>query len=207
MLGLGGGLVHFLDAHAEDGRHLVDERPCSSGAVAVHAHVGQGVLVDEDDFGILAPNVDNGLEIIAVVFRVEIQGDDFLDEIEAVAFAYAHAGRTGHFEPAFLAGELFLQFFPEREQGILDVGVVAFVAGKQHFPFFVYGNEFGGRGSYVDSYPVHLLCFGTSMPNGRWRVPLGIPKLFGIVRPGKSTESKLANLDINHDLYLNLHSE
>ena len=38
-------------------------------------------------------------------------------------------------------------------------------------------------------------------------MPLGIPKLFGIVRPGKSTESKLANLDINHDLYLNLHSE
>ena len=32
------------------------------------------------------------------------------------------------------------------------------------------------------------------MPNGRWRVPLGIPKLFGIVRPGKSTESKLTKI-------------
>ena len=78
--GLQGQPVEFVDIGTQNDGHLVDERPCPSGAVAVHAQVGRFAVFEEDNLGILSSDVDHGRYLRIILLDSLRGGHHFLNE-------------------------------------------------------------------------------------------------------------------------------
>ncbi|MPN00851.1 hypothetical protein SDC9_148049 [bioreactor metagenome] len=88
-----GGGVQLVGGHFQKGRHLVNERPGTAGAGAVHANlqtVGQ-----EEDFGILTAKLDHHVGARSDPIHRHAGGKYFLNKRDGHPLRHAHAGGAG----------------------------------------------------------------------------------------------------------------
>ena len=92
-LGLFGFFVHLRWGHAQKRGHLVDERAGAARAGAVHAHLKRAL--QEQDFGVLAAQLDDDVRAGHEHIRRDLGGVDLLHKGDMRAERQTHAGRAG----------------------------------------------------------------------------------------------------------------
>jgi len=99
-----GGLVHFIGSHFQQRGHLVDESAGAAGAGAVHPDlqaVGQ-----EQDLGILAPQLNDDIRSRSQPVGGHPGGEHLLHKGSLYALRHAHAGGAGDGEHRLPAAAL-----------------------------------------------------------------------------------------------------
>ena len=112
FLVLQGQGVQFLDGHVHQRGHLVDKGPGASGAGAVHPLL-QGPA-EEDDLGVLAPQLDNGVGVGDIGVHGGGGGIDLLDKVDSRGVGHAQSGGAGDGHADLLSG----QHLRDRAQGL-----------------------------------------------------------------------------------------
>ncbi|CCX39036.1 unknown [Clostridium sp. CAG:1013] len=149
-LALPGDVVKLCGGDVQQGGHLVDEGAGAAGAGAVHPHFhGAG---EEQDLGVLTPQLDDHVGVRYVLFHSGPGGVHFLDEGDVQILCQAHARRTGNAEERLLfLGELFLDA-GEHPGGLLcDLGVVPLVLLIYRLILPVIHHTFQGGGAHVQT--------------------------------------------------------
>ena len=126
---LQGECVQFVDGHVQQGGHLVDEGAGAAGAGAVHPLL-QGVA-EEDDLGVLAAQLDDGVGAGDEGPDRGGGGVDLLDKVQAAGLGHAQTGGAGDEELDLLTGQHTVEA-PEGLAGPLPgLGVVPLIGAEQ----------------------------------------------------------------------------
>ena len=125
--GLQGQPVEFVDIGTQNDGHLVDERPCPSGAVAVHAQVGRFAVFEEDNLGILSSDVDHGRYLRIILLDSLRGGHHFLNERDGVTLGHTHAHRTGNARTGLHIALLLQQLAKHVCNNLTGSGMVSFI--------------------------------------------------------------------------------
>ena len=110
LLMLQGQLIQLINGHIHQRGHLVDKGAGAAGAGAVHALLQRAA--EEDDLGVLAAQLDNGVGIRYVLVHSGGGGVHLLHKVQAGHLGHAQARRAGHHQLHLLPG----QFFPDGAQ-------------------------------------------------------------------------------------------
>ena len=129
--------------------HLVDEGARAAGAGAVHALLD--AVVEVDDLGVLAAQLDGNIGGRDEGLDGTLAGDDLLDKLQVEPLGQQQAARTGNG-----AGHLGRR---QHGRGTLeqvagasaDVGVVTLVLGVDNLVVVVEHSELNGGGAHVDA--------------------------------------------------------
>ena len=97
-------LVHFICAHLEQGRHLVDKSTRTAGTAAVHPDFG--AVGQEQDLRILTAQLNDAVRRRDELFDRHPGGEHLLHEGHAAAVGQTHACRAGDAEQRFPAVQL-----------------------------------------------------------------------------------------------------
>ena len=147
--GLLGKLVQAAGVGVQKARHLVDERARAARARAVHALLD--AVVEVDDLGVLAAELDGDVGLGDEGLDGALAGDDLLDELEVEPLGKQQAARAGdgdaHGGVAEHGAGALEQLFGRGA----DVGVVALVVGVDDAIALVDDGELDGRGAHVDA--------------------------------------------------------
>ena len=120
--------VQLVHRDIEKGGHLVDERPGATGAGAVHPLL-QGVA-EEDDLGVLAPQLDDRVRAGDEGADGGGGGVDLLDEFQSGGLGHTQAGGAGDQELEILSCQHILQA-PEGLAGPLPgLGIMPLIGAK-----------------------------------------------------------------------------
>ena len=98
-----GQLVQLVDGDVHQRRHLVDKGPGASGAGAVHPLLQRAA--EEDDLGVLAAQLDDGVGVGDAGIDGGGGGVDLLNEVEARGGGHSQSGGAGYGGPDILSGE------------------------------------------------------------------------------------------------------
>ena len=147
--GVGRELVEATGIGVQQGCHLVDERARAAGAGAVHALLD--AVVEVDDLGVLAAQLDGDVGGRDEGLDGTLAGDDLLDKLQVEPLGQQQAARAGNG-----AGHLGRR---QHGRGALeqvagagaDVGVVALVLGVDDLVVVVEHGELNGGGAHVDA--------------------------------------------------------
>ena len=149
-------LVQLVGGDVQQHGHLIDKGPGAPGAGAVHALVD--AAVEEDDLGVLAPQLDDGGGVRLHAPDHFAGGEDLLDEGHPGALRQSQSGGPGDG-----GGEGALPHhaggLDQELQGLLpDLGEVALVFFKTNGPVLD-DDDLGGGGADVDAQG-QLALFG-----------------------------------------------
>ena len=86
--------VHLLGADIQQGCHLVDEGAGTSGTASVHPLLQASG--EEDDFRILAAQLDDRIGVRLILHDCFVGGKDLLHKINAGILCQTQSGRTGN---------------------------------------------------------------------------------------------------------------
>ena len=133
----------------QQGCHLVDERARAAGAGAVHALLD--AVVEVDDLGVLAAQLDGDIGGRDEGLDGTLAGDDLLDKLQVEPLGQQQAARAGNG-----AGHLGRR---QHGRGTLeqvagasaDVSVVTLVLGVDNLVVVVEHSELNGGGAHVDA--------------------------------------------------------
>ena len=146
---VGRELVEAARVGVQQGCHLVDERARTAGAGAVHALLN--AVVEVDDLGVLAAQLDGDVGGRDKGLDGAFAGDDLLDKLQVEPLGQQQAARAGNG-----AGHLGRR---QHGRGTLeqvagagtDVGVMALVLGVDDLVVVVEHGELNGGGAHVDA--------------------------------------------------------
>ena len=144
-LRLFGLLVHLRRGHAQQRGHLVDERAGAARAGAVHAHFERAL--QEENFCVLAAQLDDDVRAGHEHIRRDLGGVDLLHEGDVRAERQTHAGRAGDAQADGRAvHHLVVKAGQQLARLLRDQGEVAFIAGINNLVGFVEHDALdGGR--------------------------------------------------------------
>ena len=147
--GVGRELVEATGVGVQQGCHLVDERARTAGAGAVHALLD--AVIEVDDLGVLAAQLDGDIGGRDEGLDGTLTGDDFLNKLQIEPLGQQQAARAGDG-----AGHLGRR---QHGRGALeqvagagtDIGVVTLVLGVDDLVVVVEHGELDGGGAHVDA--------------------------------------------------------
>ena len=142
-------LVQLVHRDVEQGGHLVDEGPGAAGAGAVHA-LFQGVA-EEDDLGVLAAQLDDGIGLGDELTHGGGGGVDLLHEVQVRGLGHAQAGRAGDGELDLLPAEHPAQPLQGLAGALAGLGIVPLIGAEEQFILFIQHHDLHGGGADVDS--------------------------------------------------------
>ena len=149
LRGVLGELVQAGGIGVQQRRHLVDERARAAGAGAVHALLD--AVVEVDDLGVLAAELDGAVGLRDEGLHGALGGNDLLDKLQVKPLGQQHAAGAGDgdahggvADDALGAGEELLG------RGA-HVGVVALVVGIDQVVVVVDDGQLDRGGAHVDA--------------------------------------------------------
>ena len=147
--GIGRELVEAARVGVQQGCHLIDERARTAGAGAVHALLD--AVVEVDDLGVLAAELDGAVGLRNEGLHGALGGNDLLDKLQVKPLGKQHAAGAGDgdahggvADDALGAGEELLG------RGA-HVGVVALVVGVDQVVVVVDDGQLDRGGAHVDA--------------------------------------------------------
>ena len=147
--GVGRELVEAARVGVQQGCHLVDERARAAGAGAVHALLD--AVVEVDDLGVLAAQLDGDIGGRDEGLDGALAGDDLLDKLQVEPLGQQQAARAGN-GAGHLGSRQHGRSTLEQVAGAgTDVGVVALVLGVDDLVVVVEHGELNGGGAHVDA--------------------------------------------------------
>ena len=147
--GVGRELVEAAGVGVEQGCHLVDERTRAAGAGAVHALLD--AVIEVDDLGVLAAQLDSDIGGRDEGLDGTLTGDDLLDKLQVEPLGQQKAARAGD-GAGHLGRRQHGRSALEQVAGAgADVGVVALVLGVDDLVVVVEHGKFNGGGAHVDA--------------------------------------------------------
>ena len=147
--GVGRELVEAAGVGVEQGCHLVDERTRAAGAGAVHALLD--AVIEVDDLGVLAAQLDSDIGGRDEGLDGTLTGDDLLDKLQVEPLGQQKAARAGD-GAGHLGRRQHGRSALEQVAGAgTDVGVVALVLGVDDLVVVVEHGKFNGGGAHVDA--------------------------------------------------------
>ena len=133
----------------QQGCHLVDERARTAGTGAVHALLD--AVVEVDDLGVLAAQLDGDIGGRDEGLDSALAGDDLLDKLQVEPLGQQQAARAGN-GAGHLGRRQHGRSALEQVAGAgADVGVVALVLGVDNLVVVVEHSELNGGGAHVDA--------------------------------------------------------
>ena len=127
--------MSLLHAYVHQGGHLVDEGTGAAGTGAVHPLLQRAA--EEDDLGVLAPQLDHRVGAGDVAVHRGGGGVYLLHKVDLRGRGYAQPGGAGDGQPDALSG----QHGPDGAQGLAGpltgLGVVPFIGAEQKLILFV----------------------------------------------------------------------
>ena len=150
---MGSQIVQFIGGHVQQRSHLIDERAGAAGAAAVHAdfQILAAVVGEEQDFGVLAAQLNDRVHVAQDAFHGLTGGVDLLLEGQAQPFGQTHTGGAGNGK-AHVAGADGGGDVPEHGGGLLrDHGIVSFVLFIQERAGVIQGHGLEGGGADIQT--------------------------------------------------------
>ena len=133
----------------EERGHLVDEGARATGASAVHALLD--AVVEVDDLGVLAAELDGAVRLGDERLDGALGGDDLLDELKVKPAREQHAARAGDGDAHGGIADHLARAGEELLGRGADVGVVTLVVGVDEVVVVVDDGELDGGGAHVDA--------------------------------------------------------
>ena len=147
--GVGRELVKAAGVGVQQSGHLIDERARTAGAGAVHALLD--AVVEVDDLGVLAAQLDGDIGGRDEGLDGAFAGDDLLDKLQVEPLGQQQAARAGN-GAGHLGRRQHGRSTLEQVAGAgTDVGVVALVLGVDDLVVVVEHSELDGSGAHVDA--------------------------------------------------------
>ena len=145
----GGEGVQLTHRHVHQSSHLVNEGPGAPGAGAVHPLL-QGAA-EEDDLGVLAAQLNDGIRLGDVCIDRRGGGVDLLHKIDAGGVGHAQTGRAGDDQFHLFARQQTGDGMEGLAGPFPGLGVVPLVGAEQQFVLFVQHHHLDGGGADVDA--------------------------------------------------------
>ena len=149
VLGALGELVEARGVGLEQRGHLVDEGARAAGAGAVHALLD--AVVEVDDLGVLAAELDGAVGLGDERLDGALGGDDLLDELEVEPLGQQHAARAGDGHAHGRVAHDAARLGKELARRGADVGVVTLVVGVDEVVVVVDDGQLDRGGAHVDA--------------------------------------------------------
>ena len=147
--GVGRELVEATGIGVEQGCHLIDERARTAGAGAVHALLD--AVIEVDDLGVLATQLDGNIGGRDKGLDGAFAGDDLLDKLQVEPLGQQQAARAGN-GAGHLGRRQHGRSALEQVAGAgANVGVVALVLSVDDLVVVVEHGKFNGGGAHVDA--------------------------------------------------------
>ena len=147
--GVGSELVEATGVGVQQSGHLIDERARAAGTGAVHALLD--AVVEIDDLGVLAAQLDGNVGGRDKSLDSALAGDDLLDKLQVEPLGQQQAARAGN-GAGHLGRRQHGRSALEQVAGAgADVGVVALVLGVDDLVVVVEHGELNGGGAHVDA--------------------------------------------------------
>ena len=147
--GVGRELVEAAGVGVEQGGHLVDEGARTAGAGAVHALLD--AVIEVDDFGVLAAQLDGDIGGRDKGLDGALAGDDLLDKLQVEPLGQQQAARAGN-GAGHLGRRQHGRSAREQVAGAsADIGVMTLVLGVDDLVVVVEHGELNGGGAHVDA--------------------------------------------------------
>ncbi len=108
-----GERVQLGDRNHQQGRHLIQKGPGAPGASPVHAHIGPILLIEKDDFGIFAADIDQCPHLRITLMDYLRRSDHFLNKGQLIRFGNPQTGRAGEEHFNFQISQLLLSLVQE----------------------------------------------------------------------------------------------
>ena len=115
----------------QKGGHLVDERACTTGADAVHALLNVAAL-KIDDLGVLAAQLYGYVRDGCEGLQRGRYGDHLLDKRNLQMVGQREAAGAGDHGMYREVPEGFMGLFKKTGEGLLDIGKMSLVVGKEY---------------------------------------------------------------------------
>ena len=146
---VGRELVEATGIGVQQGCHLIDERARATGAGAVHALLD--AVVEVDDLGVLAAQLDGDIGGRDEGLDGTLAGDDLLDKLQVEPLGQQQTARagdcTGH-----LGRRQHGRSTLEQVTGAgTDIGVMTLILGVDNLVVVVEHGELNGGGAHVDA--------------------------------------------------------
>ena len=147
--GVGREFVKAAGVGVQQSGHLVDEGARTAGAGAVHALLD--AVIEVDDLGVLAAQLDGDIGGRDEGLDGTLAGDDLLDKLQIEPLGQQKAARAGD-GAGHLGRRQHGRSALEQVAGAgTDVGVVALVLGVDDLVVVVEHGKFNGGGAHVDA--------------------------------------------------------
>ena len=147
--GVGRELVEATGIGVQQGCHLIDERARAAGAGAVHALLD--AVVEVDDLGVLAAQLDGDISGRDEGLDGTLAGDDLLDKLQVEPLGQQQAARAGN-GAGHLGRRQHGRSALEQVAGAsADIGVVALVLGVDDLVVIVEHGKLNSGGAHVDA--------------------------------------------------------
>ena len=147
--GVGREFVKAAGVSVQQGCHLVDERARAAGAGAVHALLD--AVVEVDDLGVLAAQLDGDIGGRNESLDGAFTGDDLLDKLQVEPLGQQQAARAGDGAGHLGRRKHGRSTLKQVAGAGTDVGVVALVLGVDDLVVVVEHGKFNGGGAHVDA--------------------------------------------------------
>ena len=151
LLRFGRGLVHLVGGHFQKGGHLVDEGPGAAGAGAVHPHLD--AAGEEEDLGVLAPQLNDAVRARGQTVRGHPGGEDLLHKGDLHSLRHAHAGGAGDGKLRPAAGDVLPRHPAQQLPGLLqNMAEMPLVCTVCNVSGVVQHHAFDGGGTHVKTH-------------------------------------------------------
>ena len=163
LLMLEGEPVQLVDGHVHEGGHLVDEGAGAAGAGAVHALLQSAA--EEDDLGVLAAQLNDGVGFGYVAVHGGGGGVDLLDEVDASRLGHPQTGRAGDGQADRFAREHVRDLMQGLAGPLPGLGIVPLVGAEQKLVVFIQHHDLDSGGADVNTNSkthrcTSLVCHG-----------------------------------------------
>ena len=139
----------YRDVHQSG--HLIDKSTGTAGTGAVHPLLQ--CTAKEDDLGVLAAQLDDGIRIRYVGVDSGSGGVHLLHEVDVRRFGHAQTGGAGDGNTYLLAPQLFFNGTQSLRCPLSGLGVVPFIRAEEQLVLLVQHHHFYRGGTNVNSNP------------------------------------------------------
>ena len=147
--GVGREFVKAAGVGVQQGCHLVDERARTAGTGAVHALLD--AVVEVDDLGVLAAQLDGDIGGRNESLDGAFAGDDLLDKLQVEPLGQQQAARAGDGAGHLGRRKHGRSTLKQVAGAGTDVGVVALVLGVDDLVVVVEHGKLDGGGAHIDA--------------------------------------------------------
>ncbi len=147
--GVGRELVKAARVGVQQGCHLIDERARAAGAGTVHTLLD--AVIEVDDLGVLAAQLDSDVGGRDEGLDGALTGDDLLDKLQVEPLRQQQAARAGDGAGHLRRRQHGRGALKQVAGASADVGVVALVLGVDDLVIVVEHGELDGGGAHVDA--------------------------------------------------------